>query len=648
MKSLLNRTPENKYANIVYAGAGKGENIAALKLWTEGNIITIDPNTQASKLLKGHHPEVKHYTVALSVEDGEQKFYDYWPDSLSTLRDTVSLPNELKNAQLKCTRVVETRTLNSLLSEFNFDSDCNLLILSTNGFDLEIIHSLSNGELNCFSALIIKTEHKNIYHQSIEYIEELKSSLVSLDYYLSDIEHDTMFSSFTFFRDEGKKALKLGHDNLATRISLLELELSNKTTQLEGIKKSVSSREDEVVSRFSFLESRISSLTIENKELVESEGVLRAELGQVRDQVATASKQLELQKEKMQEKESAFEARAVLLEGEIKREQQCHLDCKQLLDNYKNQIECLEQRLLDKEKQLSNALLFNEKLSMEESVVEKLLSSVSKNIKEEILSARNNINWRIEKGLNNSVKQLESYIGVQNFLDTGELSMEYHGWPISSDIALFLLGKIKAENYDLIIEFGSGTSTKLFAQAVSQQVNIKEVGHQQKRLGQNRENSELVDISLDIPQRVLTFEHNKKYFDKTLASLRASGVEHLVNLVHASLIDFTCDGEPYLYYDCDKALQQVADIYDGRTAKILVLIDGPPGATGPLARLPAVTKLLNYLGNHRLDLVLDDYNRAEEKEIAERWKKTISSRFINYEEEIIPCEKGAWLCRVNV
>ncbi|MFV8421774.1 hypothetical protein [Vibrio parahaemolyticus] len=273
MKSLLNRTPENKYANIVYAGVGKGENLEALKLWTEGNIITIDPNTQASNLLKRHHPEVKHYTVALSVEDGEQDFYDYWPESLSTLRDTVSLPNELKNAQLKCTQAVETRSLNSLISEFDFDSNYNLLVLSINGLELEVIHSLSKEVLEHFNSLIIEADHKNIFQQQNDYIDSLKSSLVSLGYYLFDMEYDAIYSSFIFFRDEDKKALELESGKLKAEHAKVQEErddaksqVESNVKQLEEVTKRAEEEEAEFVSRLSILESELEERTKQRDE----------------------------------------------------------------------------------------------------------------------------------------------------------------------------------------------------------------------------------------------------------------------------------------------------------------------------------------------------------------------------------------------
>ncbi|HCE1827054.1 TPA: hypothetical protein NJ265_001610 [Vibrio parahaemolyticus] len=364
MKSLLNRTPENKYANTVYAGVGKGENLEALKLWTEGNIITIDPNTQVSNLLKRHHPEVKHYTVALSVEDGEQDFYDYWPESLSTLRDTVSLPNELKNAQLKCTQAVETRSLNSLLSEFDFDSNYNLLVLSINGVELDIINSLSSNELDSFSCIIIQADHKNMYHQSIEYIEKLKSSLVSLGYYLSDMEYDAIFSSFIFFRDEEKKALELENGKLKAEHAKVQEE-----------RDKAKNKESELSSRLSHLESNNLSLETRNadlikqnteltqaKKLVELESEkLKVERDDAKSQVESNVKQLEEVTKRAEEEEAELVSRLSTLESELEErtkqrdeEHKWHHENKKWAESLTQQIEKVKTKDNERVAHISN------------------------------------------------------------------------------------------------------------------------------------------------------------------------------------------------------------------------------------------------------------------------------------------------------
>jgi hypothetical protein len=257
---------------------------------------------------------------------------------------------------------------------------------------------------------------------------------------------------------------------------------------------------------------------------------------------------------------------------------------------------------------------------------------------------------KLNYGFNNSVKQVESFIGVQSYLETGQLAMEYHGWPISSDVALFLLGKVEKNNYDLIIEFGSGTSTQLFAKAINNQLKS-----QGKHID---ENLALIESDKggtyvrptthrELPHRIVTFEHNKKYHNKTMAELETNKLSHLVDLVHAPLIEMKIENDDYLYYSCEQKLAQLATIFAERTVKILVLIDGPPGATGPLARLPAVPLLLNYLGKHQLDIVLDDYKRQEEIDTVDRWKQQFEKRSLTVNEEVVQCEKGVFFCSLN-
>ena len=133
-----------------------------------------------------------------------------------------------------------------------------------------------------------------------------------------------------------------------------------------------------------------------------------------------------------------------------------------------------------------------------------------------------------------------------------------------------------------------------------------------------------------------------------MAELDANNLAHLVDLVHAPLIEMKIENDDYLYYSCEQKLAQLATIYAERTVKILVLIDGPPGATGPLARLPAVPLLLNYLGKHQLDIVLDDYKRQEEIETVDRWRQQFEKRSLTYDEEIVQCEKGVFFCSLNL
>lgn len=349
-------------------------------------------------------------------------------------------------------------------------------------------------------------------------------------------------------------------------------------------------------------------------------------------------------------------------QGDLEEQKKWHATHKERAEKYLAELEkskSTAQKAQQLESSLNAQIKVNAELKDELSTLKKQLDAAIESTKvnnnaletiteqfkhmqqDALADLKSKVYWKIDKGLNNAVKQVESFIGVQRFLEKGEISMEFHGWPISSDIALFLLGQIKERGYDLIIEFGSGTSTQLFAKAMEFK------GTQQSKTVDVSSLETSDSAAIRINGSVVTFEHNKKYFEKTQNQLKQKELLSFVNLVHAPLIDIESDGENFLYYDCETELNNIASKFAKHSAKILVLVDGPPGSTGPLARLPALNKLLNALGHHQLDIVLDDSNRAEEKTIIAKWKETLESRFVPFEEEEIPCEKGAYVLRLN-
>lgn len=231
------------------------------------------------------------------------------------------------------------------------------------------------------------------------------------------------------------------------------------------------------------------------------------------------------------------------------------------------------------------------------------------------------------KGLANSVKQLESFMNIQSFFSSGDFFSDFHGWPISPDIGVFLLEKMRSRNYDLIIEFGSGTSTVLFAKAVEVMS-----GKTQKSV-----------LPKVLKTEILTFEHNQHYHEQTGRMLQMRKLAGYVNLVHAPLIDWKDESDAYLYYDCRSVLNGLAEKYKARKIKILVLVDGPPGATCKNARYPAIPHIFNALGKHSIDIVLDDASRSEEKATIELWRNFWKSRSIKMTELSISGEKGIYI-----
>lgn len=232
-----------------------------------------------------------------------------------------------------------------------------------------------------------------------------------------------------------------------------------------------------------------------------------------------------------------------------------------------------------------------------------------------------------KQDVENSMKQIEACIRLQHYLGPETLLPDVHNWPISPDFGVLLINLVEQNEYDAVIEFGSGTSTLILAKALDRVA---------RREGRD-------------PSPLLSFDHLQEYAEKTKKILRQAGLVNHVDVVTAPLSPWKDENsEQYSYYACDEALQALKGTLPETEAKILVLVDGPPAATGKHARYPALPKVLGvFSGNYTIHFLLDDYLRAEEREIAARWLgKLKEQKLAHTQTEINNLEKKACLIEV--
>ena len=233
----------------------------------------------------------------------------------------------------------------------------------------------------------------------------------------------------------------------------------------------------------------------------------------------------------------------------------------------------------------------------------------------------------IKTEVTNATKQLEAFFGIKSYFETGEVMGELHGWPISPDLGLYLIHQLEATPYDLVIEFGSGTSTQLIAKT-------------------------LAVIAQRYPTRGMptqvAFEHLAQYHQKTLSVLQQSGHADALSLYLTPLAPYYApDGAAYDYYDCEAHLQMLALKTENKPdLRIFALVDGPPESTGTHARYPALPVLLKHFKHAHIDLVLDDYNRPGEKEVAQKWVADLQAKQIGHELTEEKLDKGA--CKLSI
>lgn len=282
---------------------------------------------------------------------------------------------------------------------------------------------------------------------------------------------------------------------------------------------------------------------------------------------------------------------------------------------------------------------------------EKIIQAMQSKLDKQIETLGSKLENHLDEKLTSAAKQVESSLSLQYYFNTGELPLSHFGKPISPDLAMFLTEKIESENYDLVIEFGSGNSTVLLAKVLKKKQLLQK---QQAGLENNSISSsnskpagkKLIDgVALpnapDLNKKLITFEQSKLDYQKTVTMLRQTGLEQVVSLVHAPLVDNSYKGEDYLYCDCDLTLKKIAKLYESKALKILVLINGPSGETELYARFPALLKLLNYLGTATFELILDNPKNLELQVITKRWIALTQERAVSYNEKKIPHIKSA-------
>ncbi|MFY8148352.1 MAG: hypothetical protein ACOVNL_03935 [Prochlorococcaceae cyanobacterium] len=231
----------------------------------------------------------------------------------------------------------------------------------------------------------------------------------------------------------------------------------------------------------------------------------------------------------------------------------------------------------------------------------------------------------------NGIRQMEAFIQLHAML--GPIPAPLHGWAISADLALLLVRLIQEQPPDLVVEFGSGVSTYVLLAALA-------------RAGVTQAAAD------DIPGRVarlLAFEHLPKCHAITQELIHASPLCSIAEVRSTPLEPWGDTTGDYLFYgELELISSSLLPLRQGsRPIKMLVLVDGPPGRTNPWARYPALPALLAQIeqGSGKgpplcVELLLDDFERTDERQIARAWEEDLCRRGLMYARREPVTENG--------
>lgn len=179
--------------------------------------------------------------------------------------------------------------------------------------------------------------------------------------------------------------------------------------------------------------------------------------------------------------------------------------------------------------------------------------------------------------------QVEALIGLYRDLDGLPSLPPLRNWALSPDTARELHALIKTYTPRHVVECGSGASTVM-------------LGH--LRLA-------------GLVEQVTSIDHEPVYFELTRQRLRSSGLLDAVDLRFSPLVDRAVEDRSMRWYDVEAAGIDPID---------LLIVDGPPASTGPMARYPAVPLLVDAMRPGCL-VVVDDFDREDEEEIVATWRE---------------------------
>ena len=248
-------------------------------------------------------------------------------------------------------------------------------------------------------------------------------------------------------------------------------------------------------------------------------------------------------------------------------------------------------------------------------------------------STKSALQSAFKREIDNALQQSVAYTGLHDYFASGRLPVVtpwQRGWPASPDFMCWLVELIEQNDYDLIVEFGSGMTTVYTARTLAARIR--------------RDASQKV-------ARAVSFEHQEEFCRKTRELLSQGGCNEIlesVEVVHAPLHPYTApDGTVYQYYACEEQLSALSAAYKSSASRILVTVDGPPRATGKNARYPAFPLVMRYLASAHIDFLLDDYNRDDERELAGAWQSACDTAGLRISVTERACEKGAFLLSVH-
>lgn len=220
-----------------------------------------------------------------------------------------------------------------------------------------------------------------------------------------------------------------------------------------------------------------------------------------------------------------------------------------------------------------------------------LLEAIQTNLASHSVDISESVAWhskatkrQITSATRDSTRQIESLVHLYQRYPNVKLPMpNTGGFAIDSQALAHLIALVEERRPQRILELGSGTSTIW-------------LGY----------------LCRSFAGTVVTLDHLEHYLQRTVTAVKRHQLEDVIEARLAPLEPVELGSQTYDWY----SLASMTDLSDID----MLVIDGPPAATGPQARYPALPHVVQLLSPNAT-VVLDDAHRNDEAEIVASWQR---------------------------
>ncbi|WP_394222837.1 hypothetical protein [Alteromonas gracilis] len=468
--------------------------------------------------------------------------------------------------------------------------------------------------------------------------KELKRTVVELKAQLAS--KDSEVAQFSSENNSLKNSLEVASNSLkdnSEAFSALERDLEKANLEAQ---KRISDNEKLRI-QLQESESNVDSFTIEVETLNSTINSLKAKLETSNNEIEKLSAALKASVEEVSQRNDSAEKdilKIKALEDALKKSQDKCDEVYSWFASRKKQVEVLESQINSLKQERDN-LLASRDTQKSVKELEAKIDTLFKTQSNESVEIANALGRHITKSETNTRTELLALNKLQDVLHNKELITYGCGESLSSESLLFLTSLIRLSDYDVIIEFGSGTSTAVMADVIASKFKRSNTLHLDDDSTRSSEQDKLANINngnfRSLPNYIISFEQSETFLGNTSKLLENANLMQLVDLCLTPLIDNKYSSvEPSLFYGCEEKLREVKRVLDGRCANILVIVDGPyTKSNSAECKSVALPSVLDELSMHAVDFFLEEENADLRQRLVTSWQSETERRGLSFNFE---------------